>query len=218
MKITDFPPHKPRQIFEYFVPEKFLIGVVKAIIEQYKHTKWKLERESLGFEEKRYLAPHLRRTYIESAFSQFPRRFKNEKVQVTCRENSSKDSHRIIVCGPILLTQSKVDRRSQLPREAEFRRTYAESPQLNLFDTSADEFVFAENDEDTLFAIITHKPAENMDQPEFVDVIFPDKNYTRIIDRIRLFDKYPTIVNGTVSDDTENKTPPIELLPKKSTG
>jgi len=143
------------------------------------------------------ILPHWRRAKIEEALAELGGRLdgcsvKNEKNEAgTC-------SHNVLLIGDrIVLTQSKVDDRYRLPRDAAFRGTYARSPQM-LFDFMNGEIPPNPDSHQALYAIMTHSPSDVAHLPLFVDIVFPDPTCKYILGRVRLMEKFPDVVQHFV--------------------
>ena len=87
--------------------------------------------------------------------------------------------HRLILAESrngvnIALTQSKVEQKIMLPRNAEFRKGYAKDPQMIMDFMGEDQVSEFNDNEIILYAIITHMPeSANEKTPEFIDIVFP---------------------------------------------
>ena len=80
--------------------------------------------------------------------------------------------------------------------------------------------VFNDN-EIILYAIITHMPdSANEKTPEFIDIVFPDRAYKKIVGRIELLNKFPDVVvkeeHEEIPDDTEIPIAPSTGIKKQA--
>lgn len=186
-----YMPTKPVEMFNDLVPAELQSKIAKAVVSQYSEA-YKYCYERFLPTEAHDLLPHHRRACIESVIPDLAEGI--ESCVAESRKNKAKNcSHRLIVNNRIILTQSKVEQSEILPRNAEFRSGYAESPQM--FFSFMNEDKTPESDEKApLYAIIIHMPMENSkNSPEFVNIVFPDKFYEVIVQSIRLLDKFPDI-------------------------
>lgn len=112
-------------------------------------------------------------------------------VSVSAELNKSRNSyHALLVAGGVRMTPSAIENRNELPREALFRETYAEDNQLNMFEDNAPR-----NEDAPLFGLILHAPSANQKEPRFVDIAFPDSEYTQYVGtKIDLFQLFPETV------------------------
>lgn len=196
--IRDFPSREPRGIFEYFAPQRLTKDLIQAVFAAYGAAVDFIRRESIDSPEAKDLLPHLRRAYIETVFAEIAGRQRRKSIEVVTGRNRSDNAHRIIKCGPLWITESKVESRYQMPREALFRQSYAEKSQLMLFEVNTHEEISGKGEE-VLYGIVVHKPAPGLlGHPEFIDIVFPDRNCEVIVDRIRLCDMHRTVVDGLI--------------------
>lgn len=196
--IVEFARHKPREIFGYFSPARLKEDIVRGIFAGYEAAIDGVRRDSFGAPEAKDLLPHLRRAHIETVFAEIAVRQRAENVEVATGKNRCDNAHRIIKCGPVWITQSKIESRYQMPREAVFRQSYAEKSQLMLFDEHACEEA-RKTDEEVLYGIVVHKPTSGLlGLAEFIDIVFPDRHCERIVDRIRLCEECEPVVNDLV--------------------
>ena len=218
MDIKRFNPTKPTEMFHYLVGNDIQRNIAKAVIEQYEKAYENCYNNFRPIEA-RDLLPYYRRTCIEDIMPDLAERIGNCVIKP--RKNKAKNcSHRLILNNGIILTQSKVEQREVLPRNAEFRKGYAKTGQLLLFDNE-DEIPNLDN-ESPLYAIITHMPIESDRNPWFVDIIFPDKDYKVILGRIKLLDNFSDIMPMTVQEEAipENNDvkdePSIKIINRKT--
>ncbi len=196
--ISDFSPHRPKEIFQHFSPPLLLEDLLKGTFSAYQAALEFVNRESIGIPQATYITPHLRRTYLEEAFEGIAARQRDSSVSSFCEKNRSDDAHQVIKCGPILITESKVDNSKSLPRIAAFRQTYARESQIPLFEYE-NKTILPENEE-YLYAILVHKPIDSLSGcPEFIDIVFPSDNCQTIIDRIELYKAFPAVTQELMS-------------------
>jgi hypothetical protein len=209
-------PTKPNEMFNDLVSDDIQREIPKAFLEQYKRS-CEYCYGTFAKTEAHDLLPEYRRACIEGIMPDLAERIGGYTID--SRKNKAGNCwHRLILSDSIILTQSKVEQREILPRDAEFRKGYAKSNQM-LFDFMNENEASELDAEAPLYAIIVHKPADDDKRlPEFIDIVFPDKNYKEIVGRIRLLDKFPDIISipeinqETIPDNVEIK---VERSTKK---
>jgi hypothetical protein len=209
MVTVKYDPTKPREMFNDLVSDEIQRQIAIAVVSQYKRA-YQDCYENCEPAEAHDLLPHLRRAYIEGVMPDLAARVEGYTT-ITEKNKAENCWHRSILGDRIRLTQSKVEQREILPRNAEFRKGYARSNQM-LFDFMNEKEVCEIHSEEPLYAIIVHMPAENDEGvPEFVDLIFPDKDYTEIGGRIRLLDKFPRTIPETIQEEAIPEKAEIKL-------
>lgn len=191
IKRIQFSPYKPIEMFDTFVPEAVQLNLVEGVVREYKNARILCETE-FNPPESADLLPHFRRACIESMLCELSK--KHSEVRILRRLNAKRNcSHRLICCGRVTLTQSLVDRKITLPREAIYREGYARDPQYSLFGEEEPSI-----EEAPLYGIITHMPVSSRDNGivSSVDIVFPDKDYKIIVGRISLLDRFPGILDA----------------------
>lgn len=196
MSNSNYDPHKPVHMFNDLVSEHVQLAIAKLVVAQYKVASEACEDE-FSRAEAADLLPHYRRARIESELCDLVETF--PALRVDEAPNAKRNCHhRRILCNQVMLTESLVKQRSQLPREARFRQGYARSRQLHLFEKQ-----LPPEPDSLLYAIVVHAPSsEDKASPAFVDVIFPDENYETILERIPLLEKFPAVI-GSVTETAE---------------
>ena len=192
MDIKTYDPKKPDEMFNDLVSDDIQREISTGVVSQYK-AAYEYCYETFEPPEAPALLPQYRRVCIEGIMPDIATRIGGYTVE--SRKNKAKNCwHRSIVSGRIRITQSKVDQQGILPRDAEFRKGYAESNQM-LLDFMNEDKSPELNEEAPLYAIITHKSADDDGLlPEFVDIVFPDKECNVIVQRIKLLDKFQDII------------------------
>lgn len=201
IKAIQFSPYKPVEMFDAFVPEAVLLTITEGVIREYKNAKIWCETEFNPVEADGLL-PHFRRACIESMLCELTKR--HPEIQTMRRLNAKRNcSHRLVSCGGVMLTQSLVEHKKALPREAIYREGYARDPQYYLFGEDDPPI-----EEAPLYGIITHMPVSGRENglAAFVDIVFPDQAYKVIVGRIPLLDRFPGIVD-VVSSTVQEKIP-----------
>jgi len=183
-------------MFEVLVGKDFQKESLKAVFSAYDKA---FAHCSENFDAATFhdILPHYRRAKIEEALREVALRAEDHTVKAP-RNKARNCSHNLLFVNErVALTQSKVDRREQLPREAIFRETYASNPQMLLdFMTDGERDCCSDGSEENkvLYGILVHSPSEAPALPCFVDIVFPDQDCEYIIDRIRLMEKFPDVV------------------------
>lgn len=211
----DFDPRDPVTMFNALTPDSVQFELGRQI-----HTQYEIAAEycyeTFLDAEARDVLPYYRRACIESALVDGLAKHNNLKV-ITATNIIRNWAHRaIIVSDKVLITHSSVSNRKELPRKALFRRGYARSGQMYLFDDdrppSPDPSMY-------LFAIITHSSSDAIKTPEFIDIVFPDENYEKVIDTIPLLNKFPQIGHvetEEIKDDLKLREAEIRLKEKRN--
>lgn len=112
---------------------------------------------------------------IESRMCDVAEKYK-PTVEVVVEYPSPKSSPYVVLkAGPIILTESMVEERCQLPRQAKHRQANA---RLNygLFSDLEETLP----DDHPIYAILTHVPHWQKPEPLSVDLIFPNARYDGI--------------------------------------
>jgi hypothetical protein len=150
-------------------------------------------------QEARDLRPTYRWVQIRSDLLGLPARFDGIKA-------TSEPYHTRLTAGGIILTAHSVEGPGLLPRDAEYRREYACTSQLDIWE---------DNDGAYIYAILAHAPdPREPRQPLFADILFPDKHYDAPVHSIKLFEKFPAIVSELRIAKVEEADEPI-IKPKK---
>lgn len=192
MDSKTYNPTKPDEMFNDLVNDDIQREITRGVVSQYK-VAYVYCYENFEPPEAHDLLPQYRRVCIEGIMPDLAERIGGYSVEI--RKNKAKNCwHRSIMSGRVRLTQSKVDQIGILPRDAEFRKGYAESNQM-LLEFMNEEKSSELNEEAPLYAIITHKPMDSNERlPEFIDIVFPDKYCNVIVKRIKLLDKFQDII------------------------
>lgn len=219
MDIKKYDPTKPKVMFNDLVNDDIQLNIAKGVIEQYRKAH-KHCYETFGKTEAWGLLPDYRRTCIEDIMPDIAERI--GRCVAKPRKNKAKNCyHRLLLVKStkgvnVALTQSKVEQKKLLPRDAEFRKGYAKDPQM-VMDFMEEDKTSEPNDEVILYVIITHMPdPANEKTPLFIDIVFPNKEYNKSIERIELLNKFPNIVvkeeHEEITDNTEIPiAPSIEI-------
>jgi len=210
----DFDPRDPVTMFNTLTPEGVQIEICRQV-----HTQYNLAAEhcydTFLDAEARDILPYYRRAGIECVLVDCLTKY--DKVKVITATNIIKNwAHRaIIISNRILVTHSSVSNRRELPRKALFRKGYARSGQMYLFD---DDRPPDPDPSMYLYAIITHCPSGAIKTPEFIDIVFPDENYEKVIDTIPLLNKFPQVAQvetEEIKDDLKLKQAEVRLKEKR---
>lgn len=220
MDIKKYDPTKPKVMFNDLVNDDIQLNIAKGVIEQYRKAH-KHCYETFGKTEAWGLLPDYRRTCIEDIMPDIAERI--GRCVAKPRKNKAKNCyHRLLLVKStkgvnIALTQSKVEQKELLPRNAEFRKGYAKDPQMLMDFMEEDQVPEFNDDEIILYTIIVHMPnLADEKTPEFIDIVFPDKAYKKIEGRIELLNKFPDVVVKEEHEDIPDNTeipiaPSIEI-------
>jgi hypothetical protein len=174
-------------IFDASIPKRVQEALIQCVFSTYKLAHDECER--FPKEEAHDLRPFYRWVQLRALVKGLPGRFPEVTVEIA-PNGSAGSFHVIISCGQMVLTASTLDDKSVLPRPAKFRNAYSYESQLDLFipETPPPE-------DGSFYGILVHAPDKNEPrQPGFVNIIFPDKLYTTTVNRIKLFDRFPDLV------------------------
>ena len=120
---------------------------------------------------------------------------------------TSERYHTRLTVGGIILTAHSAEAPDELPRRAEYRRQYACTSQLDFWDDSNGEYIYA---------ILAHAPDPSEPrQPLFTDILFPNKNYDGLAHSIKLFKRFPSIVSELRVAKVEGSNNKPVIKPKK---
>lgn len=213
MDSKTYDPTKPSEMFNGLVGDDIQREIAIAVVSQYRRA-FEYCYENFEQAEAHDLLPHLRRAYIEEVMPDLAERVEGYTT-ITEKNKAENCWHRSILGDRIILTQSKVEQRKTLPRDAEFRKGYAKSNQM-LFDFMNEDEASELEAEAPLYAIIVHMPPDdNKRLPEFVDIVFPDKDYKEIVGPIiELLDKFPDIIPKINPEETIPDKVDIKLVKK----
>lgn len=224
MKCETYSPIKPVAMFNELISEDIQRYIARGITEQYERA-YEDCYNLFGQKEAWGLLPNYRRTCIEDIMPDFAARIGSCDVK-SIRNKAKNCYHSLILVKSgnrinIALTQSKIEKEEMLPRNAEFRKGYAKDPQMVMdFMEEDQDFEFSDA-ETVLYAIITHIPnSANEKTPGFIDIVFPDRAYKKIVGRIRLLNKFPDVVveekHEEIADDIEISVVPSIGIKKQA--
>lgn len=192
--------HRPVDAFNRDVCEELQRELLRVVLIQYaaaaEHCHEQFSHETANDE-----LPHYRRAMIEEEVAELIRRTDGHSVK--SQKNRARNcSHNVFLLGgQIALTQSKVDAREQLPRDALFRGSYAETPQTLFAFMKEAETTLAVDGQRMLYGILTHCPSEVESMPLFVDIVFPDARYECVVGRVCLLERFPDVVEQFVPEE-----------------
>lgn len=155
---------KPEIVFRKYVPGEFCLAAVKCVNESYeaafaKCSEW-------PDPEAHDLRPHERRAFVETGLRDVAGRYGAvASAQPNCIGNCN---HTEIRFGPVILTASFVETPNTVVRSAEFRKTFARSNQLYLFESPAPPSF-----DDPLYCILLHGVSDDPRKPHFIQIRFP---------------------------------------------
>lgn len=179
-------------------PKPVLASILKAIFQDYRDASEHCF-SSFRFPQAKDVSGHYRRGKVEDDLLAIADRFKEREFPELNAEplkyKHNTASYVEMTYRTIKLTQSCVLSSDDLPRDAEFRNSLAETGQLGLFtepgaaDTEENKY---------LYCIVlhgVHKDAQKRERCAFACVRFPDKRFEGYIGGpINLFEMFPAIV------------------------
>jgi hypothetical protein len=143
------------------------------------------------------LRPFERRAAFERNWQNLTARFPNVLARPTWNDGSY---HTKITAGRVVLTASSVPSPRSVVREAEFRKTYAQSSQHELFVKNPEP----PQDDALLYAILLHGPDVNdLKRPGFMTIAFPNSRCTEYVHAIDLFRKFADVEQAVRTNDVE---------------
>lgn len=216
MSSIKYKPTKPDEMFNDLVGDNIQREIARGMVSQYS-SAYEYCYGTFAQTEAHDLLPEYRRACIEGIMPDLAERIGD--YTVGSRKNKAKNCwHRLIRCDRIILTQSKVEQRRMLPRCAEFRKGYAADPQMVFDFLIEDDEAFEFEDEAPLYGIITHMPVlGNEKVPAFIDIVFPDRSYTKIVGiTIKLLDKFPEVIMVPEEEQEEAITEKVEIKLERS--
>lgn len=164
----------PTVEFNRQVSEFFLKAWVQGIEDCYKIARTVGRQYQLHGPQAMWNEPYARRTLIESRTLDIVSKFEGiVPVQAYAGKDSS--PYVVLKIGSIVLTESMVDIRCQLPREATHRRANAQGNR-HLYSDYED----ALPEGTPIYAILAHVPHWQLAAPKYIDVIFPNATYNGI--------------------------------------
>ena len=214
MKKLQSSANDPLGIFNRLVDDNFQLDLLKAVISQYE-ASYVHCCEVFAPAAREDILPYYRRAKIENVLEDLANQ--HESCSVKIEKNLARNCcHSLMFLGErIALTQSKVEKRGSLPRDAEFRGSYARSPQM-VFDFVREELDSTQSDDAVLYGIIVHSPQEIERFPRFVDIVFPDSQYEYLLDKIPLMEKFPDIVAQFHPEEEDIKSEADEKVQLRS--
>lgn len=176
-------------LFNQHVPHDCQRELFQALLQSYKQADAANQTLKLGEPEDAWLRPYTRRALFEREFRAIAGRYKL-KARTEWTQGESMP-YTVVQAGPFLLTESKVDNRWELPREAEFRKHNA-NYNWTMFD-DIDPDPPAKKDP-SYYAILTHVAHPSKPQPRSVNIVFPDGSYRRPAKAIYLMEQFADLV------------------------
>jgi hypothetical protein len=197
-------------IYRKSVPPALEREIVKCIFAEYLSA-----HASVNSKFSRYTAhdlyPYERRAFIEDKLIKIARQHPNVGAIEKPNKNGG-NYHVEISCGQVILTVNAVNHPEQIVRYADFRKTLASNGQLEFQFEDIEEEA---SDNSNLYAIILHGPSTNK-TPNFIDIVFPDKDCKKYRDRVNLLHKHSDIYEDhkVAIEEVE----PVQIKIKKDIG
>jgi hypothetical protein len=203
MDIKIYDPTKPDKMFNDLVSDNIQRQIASGLASEYKRA-YEYCYENFAPPEAHDLLPHFRRVCIEAIMPDIAERIGGFKTR-SLKNKAKNCCHRLIGGRCIILSQSKIEQRWILPRDAVFRKGYAADPQ-GVFDFVNEDEAREFEDRAPLYGIITHMPVfTNEKVPAFIDIIFPDRSYTKMVGApIKLLNKFPEVIRVPREEQEES--------------
>ena len=130
--MTDFtePLSRHSRALLECMAEELLFGLVTRL--QAASEQAAVSHSDLSFGAGRDLYPHTRHALVQHSWLELGKTYGHGVVACERRNSSNNRSHVEISAGSVVLIPAAVDRESDLPREAAYRRSLAENPQAAL--------------------------------------------------------------------------------------
>lgn len=152
-----------RSILDADVPEGVQRELLCIIREQYRATHEFVKSEYEG-PERRDVEPQIRRANIERAIHvELPERCPGLVEVKPGMTTKNGNSFRYMRCGPIVMTQSYVERGRKVPRKAAFRNGFAshDLDAMMLFPDDEEKRQAILSAIDSIYVIVVHEPNED---------------------------------------------------------
>ena len=156
----------------------------------------------------RWHLPFIRRSLIQSQALELARAY-SELQPALVRTKDGGNPYLEIKAGPFVITSSKVDAPSQLPRDAEFR-TCNSQVNYSLFEREEKD-----SDSAPIYAILTDVPHVSESRPAYLQFAFPDSDYTTTLHRIDLLDRFFALDARPAANETPAANPQPTLRKRK---
>ncbi len=184
-----------RELFIQGFSEDFLQDAIRTAKTVYSGSDDECKRR-YEKPERHFMFPNMRRAELEKELATLAKT-RYPEIKVEPRQNKKNSSwYRLFSSKGVLLTVSALPNPNRIVRPAAFREEYATCSQYNL---SFDEEIEPPPDdaEFLLYSILAHgADRQNKGRPAFIDIKFPNKECTKYVGEIRLFDRYATLVNS----------------------
>lgn len=180
------------QLFDLHVPVQLQKNLSTLVFESCKSAS---EHCYDSFSSRRVakdVSGHYRRGRIEDQWEGILALFPNQVFVDQQWFKHGTGSYCELACGIVRLTQSCVQVRGEIPRQAEFRLGLATNGQYSMFEPQEPEIK-----PQYLYSILTYaidSEAKNREQPAFIKIEFPNATCTAPVDAgIDLVKRYPEI-------------------------
>lgn len=201
-----------REYFDAVISLDMQKDIVKYIFTGYKDADKMIKTQDFQPQPAKNLYPYARWAMIDNYCLALNKKY--DRVQAASRPNTINNCFfTLITCSNVRMTISAVNSPKSMPRLALFRNSLA-SCQYR-FDIGKNnrnfEFMDLESkDAKTVYCFVLHGPlTDNHREPSFINIVFPNEDCTRCLDRINLFRRFPDFVE-------ELRLEGIELVPDKA--
>jgi hypothetical protein len=182
--VTGFTPHDQHSLYSSLflrsVPEGFLLDTPR-LVRQAIQQAFKRDTELLpGARRDKF--PIDRRALVETALFNLGSKYAADGMHAVERKNEGNNySHIEIMCGKVVMIPAAVDSEREIVRDASYRRSLAEKPQLAFANMAESNEPLPEN---ALLGVILYGPSSDYPRtieqatPGFVIVRFPASDWS----------------------------------------
>jgi hypothetical protein len=190
----------PSPFFNENVRDVVQAEIIRIVFRGYRDADKELNEADYDVPEYAYLRPYIRLARINYYLRSFNKRFTDCEAIVETNETHN-FPYTLLRVGNVIMTVSRVEGQDVLPRNAKYRNIYA--GQQSRFDIEQDSLTIVDTivpADAVLYGIILHSPIKGEHRPGFVDIGFPNENCTDFVGKIRLFKKFPDVVDEMVPE------------------
>lgn len=119
-----------------------------------------------------HASPQIRHYLIQTRVVEQLKGYENITIHID-KHHSGNEPYAVIKSGKFCLTVSMVKHRGALPRRTPYR--LANASLNNLFSNCKNP----DDDDDRIYAILSHVPTSDNRHPKHIDLLFPDSRYGR---------------------------------------
>lgn len=137
---------------------------------------------------------------------------KYQGLKATSETNEARNwRYTLISYGNIRLTASNVDSPTTAPRDSSFRNYFASCQyRWDVHNGNLEPCQLTKIGDSFIYGLVIHSPAtDNPILPAFIHIAFPNESCSGYLDRINLFNEYPSLLESLRSEG-------MEQIPDKS--